>query len=212
MFLSKARGIPALLQDPKVRRGLVLSVLLAVAALVIPAVGAIIIGGGSGIGIDGVNGFVESLSGNSSSWLAGLGFGLLAPLGFAFAAGMASAVNPCGFAMLPAYLGLYLGSDQENAGPTFPAKQLGKALLVGASVTAGFVVLFAAVGMVIGFGARTFVVGVLPWLGLGIGVFLVVAGAWMVGGGKFYSGLAARTASGWATRARPTSKGTSFSD
>ena len=195
MFLSKARGIPASLQDPKVRRGLVLSVLLAVAALVIPAVGAIIIGGGSGSGIDGVNGFVESLSGNSSSWLAGLGFGLLAPLGFAFAAGMASAVNPCGFAMLPAYLGLYLGSDQENAGPTYPAKQLGKALLVGASVTAGFVVLFAAVGMVIGFGARTFVVGVLPWLGLGIGVFLVVAGAWMVGGGKFYSGLAARTAS-----------------
>ena len=207
MFLSKARGIPASLQDPKVRRGLVLSVLLAVAALVIPAAGAIIIGGGGGSGIDGVNGFVESLSGNSSSWLAGLGFGLLAPLGFAFAAGMASAVNPCGFAMLPAYLGLYLGSDQENAGPSYPAKQLGKALLVGASVTAGFVVLFAAVGMVIGFGARTFVVGVLPWLGLGIGVFLVVAGAWMVGGGKFYSGLAARTASRLGDPARTNIKG-----
>ena len=124
MFLSKALGIPASLQDPQVRRGLVLSVLLAAAALVGPLVGAIIIGGGSGI--DGVNGFVESLSGNSSSWLAGLGFGLLAPLGFAFAAGMASAVNPCGFAMLPAYLGLYLGSDQENAEPAYPAKQLGK--------------------------------------------------------------------------------------
>ena len=191
MFLSKVRGIPGSLQDPQARRGLLLPLLLAVVALAIPVAGALIIGRGDGI--DGVNGFVESLSGNSSSWLGDLG--LLAPLGFAFAAGMVSAVNPCGFAMLPAYLGLYLGSDQENKGPANPLKQLGKATLVGGSVTAGFVVLFAAVGMVIGFGARTFVIDVLPWLGLAIGVFLVIAGAWLVGGGKFYSGLAARTAS-----------------
>ena len=191
MFLSKVRGIPGSLQDPQARRGLFLPLLLAVVALAIPVAGALIIGRGDGI--DGVNGFVESLSGNSSSWLGDLG--LLAPLGFAFAAGMVSAVNPCGFAMLPAYLGLYLGSDQENKGPANPLKQLGKATLVGGSVTAGFVVLFAAVGMVIGFGARTFVIDVLPWLGLAIGVFLVIAGAWLVGGGKFYSGLAARTAS-----------------
>ena len=39
---------------------------------------------------------------------------LIIPLGYAFGAGMVSTVNPCGFAMLPAYLGLYLGSRDLN--------------------------------------------------------------------------------------------------
>ena len=172
---------------------LALPALLATVALAVPLVGALVIG--SGQGIDGVNGFVESLSGNSSTWLGGLGLGLLAPLGFAFAAGMASAVNPCGFAMLPAYLGLYLGGSEEAAENISPAQNLAKALLVGSSVTAGFVVLFGAAGAVMSLGARSFVVGVLPWLGLVIGVALALAGSWMVGGGKLYTGLAAQAAS-----------------
>ena len=51
--------------------------------------GAILTGDSSGI--DGVNGFVEFLSGDSSSFLGGLG--LLAPFGFAFAAGMLGMVS-----------------------------------------------------------------------------------------------------------------------
>ena len=153
--------------------------------------GALIIGKDSGI--DGVNGFVESLSGGSSSILGDLG--LLAPLGFAFAAGMASAVNPCGFAMLPAYLGLYLGDGEQGDETVKTGRRLGKALLVGGSVTAGFIVLFGTTGTVINLGARTIVVGILPWLGLAIGIALAIAGSWMVGGGKLYSGIAARAAS-----------------
>ena len=94
--------------------------------------------GGDG-GIDGVNRFVEGLSGRSSSALGDLG--LLAPLGFAFAVGMASAVNPCGFAMLPAYLGLYLGKG-KGEGNVSPVKQLYQAIVVGGAVTCGFLVLF----------------------------------------------------------------------
>ena len=193
MFLSLSKGIFTPLRGFQPSRGMIFPALLAAVALIIPIVGAFIIGGDGGI--DGVNGFVESLSGNSSSLLGGIGLGLLAPLGFAFAAGMVSAVNPCGFAMLPAYLGLYLGSDQEDLGRSNPAKHLGKALLVGGAVTAGFVVLFGTAGAVIGLGARTFVVGVLPWVGLAIGVLLALAGAWMVGGGKLYTGIAAQAAS-----------------
>ncbi len=179
------------LRDLQFSRSFVLSGLLAAVALIIPIVGSLLINDDSGI--DGVNGLVEALSGRSSSLLGDLG--LLAPLGFAFAAGMVSAVNPCGFAMLPAYLGLYLGSGQEEGAVVSTAGQLGKALLVGLVVTAGFVLLFGVAWLVIGLGARTFVINVLPWVGLGIGVFLVLAGAWMVGGGKLYSGLAARAAS-----------------
>ena len=185
MSMSKSLSIAA--EVPSFLRRIGLPVMVASLALIGAFVAAKLIGKDDGI--DGVNGFVESLSGGSSSFLGNLG--LLAPLGFAFAAGMASAVNPCGFAMLPAYLGLYLGSDQEAP----PKRQLGKALLVGLSVTAGFVVLFGTAGLIIAIGARSAVVGILPWLGLGIGIILAVTGAWMVGGGKLYSGLAARAAS-----------------
>ena len=49
--------------------------------------------------------------------------------------------------------------------------------------------------MVIGVGARAFVVNVLPWVGLVVGILLVIIGAWMVGGGKLYTGIAARASS-----------------
>ena len=40
--------------------------------------------------------------------------GALLPFGFAFGAGIVAAVNPCGFAMLPAYLSLYLGTEEAG--------------------------------------------------------------------------------------------------
>ena len=170
-------------------RSLVFPVLVAVVSLGVAVLGAILLGKDSGI--DGVNKFVEPLSGDSGAFLGDLG--LLAPLGFAFAAGMVSAVNPCGFAMLPAYLGLYLGTNDKDDDQS-PLGHLGKGLQVGAAVTAGFVVLFGAAGLIIGLGARAAVVDILPWLGLVIGIALAITGSWMVGGGKLYTGFAARAA------------------
>ena len=34
---------------------------------------------------------------------------------FAFTAGLLSTVNPCGFAMLPAYLSFFMGLEDEDA-------------------------------------------------------------------------------------------------
>jgi cytochrome c biogenesis protein CcdA len=117
------------------------------------------------------------------------------PLGFAFAAGMASAVNPCGFAMLPAYLGLYLGTNDQGQQAANPVYQLGRAFLVGGAVTAGFVVLFGLAGILLSLGTRSIVLDLLPFIGLAVGVLLTGLGAWLVGGGKLYTGLAARAAS-----------------
>mgnify|MGYP001611737333 FL=1 len=50
---------------------------------------------------------INTLSQLASAWLGRVADFL--PLGYAFGAGMVSTVNPCGFAMLPAYLGLFLG-------------------------------------------------------------------------------------------------------
>ena len=166
-------------------RSVVLPVGVAAVALTIAVVGALLVRGESEI--DGVNFFVESISGFAARSLGG--WGVIAPLGFAFGAGIAAAFNPCGFAMLPAYMGLYLGIHDERNTPSFSG-QIGKALLIGGSVTAGFVLLFAAAGAVIGLGARSVVGSVLPWVGLGIGVLLTVAGAWLLSGGKLYTALA----------------------
>ncbi len=183
-----SRSLTTYLRETNVWRSLILPGLLAGFALAIAFIGAALIG--KDTGIDGINGFVERLSGGSGSALGNLG--LLAPLGFAFAAGMASAVNPCGFAMLPAYLGMYLGTSDKANESAHPVRRIGRALVVGGMVTAGFVVLFGTAGVVIGVGARAFVVNVLPWVGLVVGILLVIIGAWMVGGGKLYTGIAAR--------------------
>lgn len=50
------------------------------------------------------------------------------PLGYAFGAGMVSTVNPCGFAMLPAYPGSFLGSRDLVLAPPKRAMRLQAAL------------------------------------------------------------------------------------
>ena len=96
--------------------------------------------------------------------------------------------------MLPAYMGLYLGTNDKSDGSRDLLPHLGKALLISGAVTAGFVVLFGFAGAVIGIGARSVVADVLPWLGLSIGIVLAIAGAWLLSGGKLYTGLAQRVA------------------
>ena len=169
-------------------RGYVLPVIAGSLALAVAVIGAILTGDAGGV--DGVNAFVENLSGNSGSFLGDIGL----PLGFAFAAGMVAAVNPCGFAMLPAYLGLYLGSSEKGGNRKDVIQHLGRALLVGGMVTSGFVFLFGAAGIVINAGARSVIGEVTPWFGLAIGVLLTIAGSWLLGGGKLYTGLAQRLA------------------
>ena len=76
-----------------------------------------------------------------------------------------------------------------------PLVHIFRAMKVGGSVTLGFVVLFGTAGMLMAVGARAAVVDILPYLGLVIGIALALAGSWMVGGGKLYSGFAAQAAS-----------------
>ncbi len=185
MFTSKS------ILGANLERRVLLPVLVVGLSLSTAFIGAALLGGDGGI--DGVNRFVEILSGDSGSVLGDLG--RLAPLGFAFAAGMVSAVNPCGFVMLPAYLGLYLRINEQDGEDARPIKHVARAFQVGALVTTGFIALFGAAGLIMNLGARAVVVDILPWLGLTIGIALAVAGSWMVGGGKLYTGFAAQAAS-----------------
>lgn len=104
-----------------------------------------------------------------------------APLGLAFTAGLVATVNPCGFAMLPAYLSYFLGLEDDPAVGR-PAA-VGRALTIGAAVSAGLLLVFVVVGVVITLGFRS-VIGAIPWAALVVGVGIAVLGIAMVAGFK----------------------------
>ncbi len=84
----------------------------------------------------------------------------------AFAAGMVATVNPCGFAMLPAYLGLFIGGSNRSRR---------SALGVGVSVSMGLVGVFVAAGLLVATGIRAVVVWI-PWMAALVGIGLVGVG------------------------------------
>lgn len=104
---------------------------------------------------------------------------MTALLAVAFAAGMVATVNPCGFAMLPAYLGLILG----DRGPGRRS-----ALLVGMSVSIGFVAVFTIAGVLLASGLRA-VVSWIPWMATVIGVGLVAVGVAELRGAHVFARL-----------------------
>ena len=91
--------------------------------------------------------------------------------------GMLAAVNPCGFVLLPAYLVSYLSVDDSSG----PALRVRRSLVVGSSVSVGFLAVFIVVGAV----SRLFT----GWLAtnakyaaLVIGLGLMAVGVRMLGG------------------------------
>ncbi len=109
--------------------------------------------------------------------LSGLAAAL--PFGIAFAAGMVAAVNPCGFAMLPAYLSLYLGTEEGGFAERSVTRRVVRALVVGLVVSSGFVLLFGLAGIGVSAGG-TVLISAMPVLGVLVGEALVVFGVWML--------------------------------
>ncbi len=102
-----------------------------------------------------------------------------APIALAFAAGMVATINPCGFAMLPAYLSYFMGLDQGEARSR--AQTVGSALRVGGTVSAGFLLVFGTAGLLITAGFRS-VIDWIPWLALVVGFAVLILGLAMLRG------------------------------
>jgi cytochrome c-type biogenesis protein len=97
---------------------------------------------------------------------------------YAFATGMVATVNPCGFAMLPAYLSYFLGIDDPSRDSE---SVVVRAVGVSAMVTAGFVVVFSAIGVVLNVAALPIQENI-PWATIVIGVLLAGLGVAMLAG------------------------------
>ena len=97
-------------------------------------------------------------------------------LSSAFATGLVAAFNPCGFAMLPAYLSYFVSLESEEEANI--GRNIFRGLVVGLTLTVGFILFFGAVGLltstIVSQGAiesrlswATFIIGILM-LPLGI--------------------------------------------
>ena len=101
------------------------------------------------------------------------------PFAIAFGAGLVATMNPCGFAMLPAYLSYFMGLNDDEE--TNRAASLRRALVIGGVMSVAFLLVFGLFGFLITAGFRT-VIDWIPFIALGIGALIVVLGIAMLFG------------------------------
>ena len=105
-----------------------------------------------------------------------VGTGATGNLALALATGLVAAANPCGFALLPAYLSLLVADGARGRWDA-----VGRALAATAAMTAGFVLVFGVFGLAIAPVAGS-IARHLPWVTVLIGGSLVVLGGWLLAG------------------------------
>lgn len=98
------------------------------------------------------------------------------PILYAFSVGMVATVNPCGWPLLPAYVAYQLRLGDESRS-TFSRAAHGT--FMGLIATLGFVTLFGSVGLVISAGGQV-VKRFFPYWGLGVGIVIVLLGAYLL--------------------------------
>lgn len=101
-----------------------------------------------------------------------------APLALALAAGMVGAINPCGFSLLPAYIGFFVTGD--NARDPLERRLL-RAVSSAVAVTVGFVFVFVTLGVLLDSVARRLRPN-LPWFTMTVGALVVLAGITVIAG------------------------------
>ncbi len=102
------------------------------------------------------------------------------PIALALTAGVIVAFNPCGFAMLPAYMSYFVGKSAADAERPLP-QRLTRAALVAGVVTLGFVTVYGTIGLL----ATTLFSGIkqaVPFISVGVGIVLAILGFTMVRG------------------------------
>lgn len=100
-----------------------------------------------------------------------------ATLSFALGAGLVAALNPCGFAFLPGYLGLVIADSRDTSRPV----ALARAGAATVTMSAGFLTVFGVFGLAVSpliVSAQKY----LPFATVVIGVLLLAMGGWLLAG------------------------------
>jgi cytochrome c biogenesis protein CcdA len=99
------------------------------------------------------------------------------PVVYALGAGMLALINPCGAAMLPAYIGYQMSG--RDGGEVSSVRAAARGLTMGVVTTLGFVAVFGTIGAIIAAGGRA-VISVMPYAGLGVGIAVVTLALWLL--------------------------------
>lgn len=110
---------------------------------------------------------------------------LLAFFILSFLAGVVAFVNPCGIALLPAYVSFYLGSGGLG-GHGVSIKILARAVALGVLSTAGFMAVFGLAGLVMGI-AGAWIIRYVPWIAVAVGLVIALLGLYLIAGGRLSS-------------------------
>jgi cytochrome c biogenesis protein CcdA len=117
-------------------------------------------------------------------------------LSLAFAAGLVATLNPCGFAMLPAYLTLLVRGEW-----TRPTAALGRAVAATAAMVSGFLAAFGTFGLLT-VSVASIVQRYVPYATVLIGIVVVALGIWLSLGRKLATLAPLARRSRWAPTAR----------
>lgn len=99
-----------------------------------------------------------------------------------FGLGIFAAFNPCGFAMLPAYLSYFLGIESKEHDQR-RLTTVARGLLVGLVMTMGFIAVFGTFGLLFAYGINQGdVLDYLPYVIIAVGVLLIPLGISMLMG------------------------------
>jgi cytochrome c-type biogenesis protein len=107
---------------------------------------------------------------------------------FAFGAGLLATVNPCGFVMLPGFIGMQLGAQEGTADRTILTR-CAQGVGIGLVLSGAFSAVLVLAGLAAGMRA---LVGAIPWLVVAVGLGLIVAGAAMLTGHRLGLMIASR--------------------
>lgn len=110
--------------------------------------------------------------------------------GYAFGVGVLAFFNPCGFALLPAYVAHYLGQAQSEQASWWERGLQG--LKLGLVMSAGFFTVFAGLGVALVLAGQVlsrYLITYAPWIGALIGALLMLLGLTMLLKRDFALGL-----------------------
>lgn len=93
---------------------------------------------------------------------------------------MIATINPCGFALLPAYIGAFVAGDDVGVRAD---RRIARAVGVSAAVSIGFAAMFILVGIIFS-SASSALRQQMPWVTIAIGAAMVVMGIASLAGWK----------------------------
>jgi cytochrome c-type biogenesis protein len=102
-------------------------------------------------------------------------------LAYPLSLGLVAAFNPCGFAMLPAYTSFFLGMEADDE--TNVARNIVRGLVVGLTMTMGFVAVFGLIGLLTStLVSQSFLSKNAPYLTFAFGLAMIPLGLAMLRG------------------------------